>query len=427
MITAASRRNPLESGESCATSAMPILKLPRFLGRNHRHAPAPAAGAKPRTRSWVGIAQIGAVVTVVAVAVVFSRVRGGSASDGNAPLPARLATAPLVSVFMPRTQAVVVAVEATGTVRPRSYVSLTPQVGGRVTEVSPALRAGGEFAANETLLVIDPADFTLAVDQARADVAAALADLRLRQAESEAARTNYALLHPGEPVPDLVARVPQIEQSEARLQGAQARLAVAELDLSRTRFSLPFAGKVTEATAELGQMLARNQPFGQAFSLDSLEVSVPIAQEDLQRLLPAVARKAIIRSGELDFPGTVQRVSAQLDERTRFARLYVSFDGPSHGVAPGTFVDVSVDGPAIENAFRLPDASEQPGGHAWRVQGGRLALQELAVLGRAAEGLLVTAFDPGEGVVVGAAPGGREGLEVRVRQASALVPEPVAP
>ena len=398
---------------------MPTAQLPRFFGR--RPAPDAAAGAKPRRR-WAGVAQIGAVLAVVAVAVVFSRGRGGSASGADSPLPAMQTTAPLVSVVVPKAQSVVVAVEATGTVNPRSYVALTPQVSGRVVEVSPALRAGGEFAARETLLVIDPADFKLAVEQAQADVAAALADLRLRQAESDAARTNYALLHPGEPVPGLVAREPQIAQSEARLQGAQARLAVAELEFSRTRFSLPFAGKVTEATAELGQMLARNQPFGQAFSLESLEVSVPVAQEDLQRLMPAASRKATIRSGGQGFPGTVQRVSAKLDERTRFSRLYVSFDNAEHGVAPGAFVDVSIAGPAIENAFRLPDASEQPGGHAWRVEDGRLALQELAVLGRAADGLLVASFDPGQGVLVGAAPGGREGLAVRVRLASAVAP-----
>ena len=380
-----------------------------------------AATAGPRRRGWAGIVQIGVVIALVAVAVAFSRSRGGP-DDGDGQIARPAEAAPLVSVFVPQAEPATVTVNATGTVNPRSQIALTPQVGGRVVEVSPALRAGGEFAANETLLVIDPADFDLALKQSQADVAGALADLRLRQAESEAARVNYALLHPGEPVPQLVAREPQIEQSEARLQAAQARQAVAELELSRTRFSLPFAGKITEATAELGQMLARNQAFGQAFSIESLEVTVPIAQSDLQRIAPAQARKATIRSAGVAYAGTVERVSAQLDERTRFARLYVSFDDAERRAAPGAFVNVTLYGPQIESAFRLPEATEQPGGHAWRIQGGKLARAPLDVLSRSAAGLLVKAFDAGEGLVVGAAPGGREGLAVRVKPAAAIAP-----
>jgi len=38
---------------------------------------------------------------------------------------------------------------------------------GRVAVVSPNLRAGGSFAAGEELLVIDPSDFELAVEQAQ--------------------------------------------------------------------------------------------------------------------------------------------------------------------------------------------------------------------------------------------------------------------
>jgi len=370
-------------------------------------------GTGRRRRSWVGVAQIAVVLALVLVALFFARERGGPVADAApAPRPADAAV-PLVNVILPHMQTAVVTVEATGTVAARSLVALTPQVGGRVVEVSAALRAGGTFAAGETLLVIDPEDFVLARNQAKADVAGALADLRLKQAESEAASANYALLRPGEPVPPLVAKLPQIEQSEARLQAARAREAIAALDLSRTRFSLPFAGKVTQSSAELGQTLTRNQAFGQAFAFEALEVTVPVGQEDLRRLAPAVGRHAVVMSGGMTFAATVQRVSAELDERTRFARLYLSFDGAER-VPPGTFVDIVVHGPTLSEVFVLPEAAEQAGGHVWRVVDGQLARQDINILGRSADGLQVAAFEPGQGVVVGAAPGGREGLVVRV-------------
>ena len=384
-------------------------------------APAPT-----RRRPWVGVTQIATVLALVVVALVFSRERGGAPAPGAGPgARPQSAAAPLVNVILPRVQTAAVSVEATGTVTARSYVALTPQVGGRVIEVSDALRDGGAFAANQTLLVIDPEDFVLAFNQAQADVAGALADMRLRRAESEAASANYRLLHPGEQVPPLVAKLPQIAQSEARLAAARAREAIAALDLSRTRFSLPFAGKVTQTTAELGQILTRNQPFGQAFAFDALEVTAPIGQEDLRRLAPAAGRHATVQSGGVTFAATVERVSAELDERTRFARLFLSLDGAAR-IPPGTFVDVVVQGPTLQDVFVLPEAAEQAGGRVWRVVQDQLAQQDLTILGRSADGLQVAAFDPGQGVVVGAAPGAREGLAVRVLGNSRSRPRSVA-
>ena len=369
--------------------------------------------AAPGKRRWVGPLQIGVVIALVGLAVALSRTPSATrapAAGGLGAGPASLA--PLVTVVMPQAVSTTVEVEATGTIDARSYVALVPQVGGRIVAVSESLRAGGAFAAHDVLLTIDPRDFQLGLDQARADVASAEADLRLRLAESNAARANYAILHPGRRVPPLVARIPQIAQARARLEAARARLAVADLDFTRTRFSLPFAGKVTETTAEVGQMLTRNQPFGQAFAFDALEAVAPVAQDELARLAPAVGRRATVRAPGLELEATVERVSAELDARTRFAKLYLGLPGDAE-IAPGTFVDVIVHGPVLDDTFLLPDAAEQAGGYVWRVADGRLRRQDVTVLGRSPAGLVVRAFDPGDGVVTGAAPGGREGSSVR--------------
>ena len=371
---------------------------------------------RPKRRlRWVGPLQIAVVLALVGVAVALSRSPAVApvAAPGGPGAGGATSLAPLVSVVVPVPVSTVVEVEATGTIDARSHVALTPQVGGRIVAVSESLRAGGEFAAGEVLLTIEPRDFELGLEQARADVASAQADLRLRLAESDAARANYAILHPGQRVPPLVARLPQIAQARARVASARARLAVADLDYARTRFSLPFAGKVTETSAEVGQILTRNQPFGQAFAFDALEAVAPVAQDELARLQPAVGRAATVRAPGMRLEATVERVSAELDARTRFAKLYLGLPVDAQ-IAPGTFVDVTVHGPEVDDTFLLPDAVEQAGGHVWRVVDGQLRRQEVTVLGRSPEGLVVRAFDPGDGVVIGAAPGGRDGLAVRV-------------
>jgi RND family efflux transporter MFP subunit len=262
-------------------------------------------------------------------------------------------------------------------------------------------------------LTVERRDFELALDQAKADVASAQSQVLLAQAEGDAARQNYALLNPGQPVPPLVAKLPQIAQGRAQLQAAQARRDIAELDLSRTQFTLPFAGRVTETSAEIGQMVSRGQSFGQAFSVESVEVTVPVSQIDLSRLQPVEGRSVTVSSDEKTFVAVVERVSAELDGRTRFAKLFLSLQNEI-SITPGAFVDVVVQGPTVEKTFVLPESAEQGGGYIWWVNEGTLAQHNPKILARTGSNLIVEAFNAGQGIVVGPVPGAFEGLKVKM-------------
>ena len=361
----------------------------------------------------VGPLQILAVAAVFVAALFFSRAPSEQdvlGAEGSAEL-GRSAPPPVVRVIRPATETTALKVATTGSISVRNHVTLTPQITGRVATVSPSLRAGGSFAADEELLVIETSDFELAVEQALADVASAESTLRLQQAEGAAARSNYAILHPGEDVPPLVARVPQIEQAKARLASARARSKVTALELSRTRFSLPFAGRITEAVAEVGQVLTKGQPFGKAFALDAVEAVGFIGPDDLRLVSPAEGRRAAVRADGEALPAVVERVSSELDGRTRFASLFLSFE-EAPTLPPGTFVDIEITGPALENTYTLPEAAEQVGAEVWIVDGEQLEVVRPTVRGRRGAGIVVDAFDYADGVVIGAVPGARRGLTV---------------
>ena len=377
-------------------------------------APADSPEAASKRRRWIGPIQIVVVLAIIVAAFLYARAPGRDA--GTPPAFANLQDDPLpiVNIVRPLASPTKIQVDATGTVNVRNYVSLTPQVGGRVVSISPALRAGGTFAADEQLLIIDRRDFELALDQARADIAAAQSTLMLQRAESDAARANYALLHPNDAVPPLVARIPQIAQARAQLSAARARSEIAALNLKRTSFSLPFDGRVTDSTAEVGQVLLAGQSFGRAFAFDALEVVVPIAADELERIEPAIGRSATVRVDSEKIEATVERVSAELDERTRFAELYLRFGPETSPPPPGTFVDVVVDGPAVERTFVLPAAAEQINRSVWVVAQGVLEPVMPRTLGNTADGWVVDAFDYKEGIVLGAVPGAEAGLPVDI-------------
>ena len=104
-----------------------------------------------------------------------------------------------VRVTPVRSEDVAVTVTAFGTVRPRKQLDITPQVSGVVLEVSPNLISGGFVAEGELLLRIDPRDYELAVERARAEGARATYELTRASEEAEVARQEWEMLRDNSP------------------------------------------------------------------------------------------------------------------------------------------------------------------------------------------------------------------------------------
>jgi RND family efflux transporter MFP subunit len=375
--------------------------------------PVPTARKKP----IIGVLQLTGVVVLMLLAFIYSRPPG---VPDEVPVAKDLAAAlgkpaPLVAVVRPSALPGQLAVTSTGSVAVRSYVTLMPQVSGRVVATSPALRSGGSFAAGEILVTLEQRDFTLALAQVQADVTSAQASLQLSQAEASAAIANYQMLSPGKETPPLVAKAPQIAQAKAQLQAAVARRDIEQVNLERSVYSLPFSGRVVESSAEEGQMLSTSQSFGRVYALDAVEIVISLAPEQLSKIAPAEDRLAVITADGISFEGRIARVAAERDPRTRFSQVYLSANN-SEPLTPGTFVSVKLSGPVIANTFRLPESALQVGQSFWIVKDGAITGVDVTILGRSNGHFLVEAFDYGDGIVTGTVPGARDGLPVRLAE-----------
>ncbi len=373
--------------------------------------------ATPTQRTWTGWIQLALVIAVVLVTLVLNRVLLSGGDDGPAitlsPAP------PAVSVIHPELTSATITVVESGVVRTRADIAITPQVSGRIVEVASNLATGGVFSANQTLFVIDPTDLELAVQQAEADLQTAQSALLLEEAEGESARREWRLVNAAAPVPPLVAREPQIAQARASVAAAQARLNDVRTDLGRTRYGLPFDGRVLSTTIELGQTVAANQSYGRVYNVDGLEVSVSIPAEALNVLRPVVSRRASIRGvNDPSGPGVaarVARVSAELDPQTRLAGLVLSFD-ETPLLLPGAFVRADIMGDRVEEVLRLPADAIGAGGVVWVVADSVLRARRPTLVSRQGAFVIVEAFDVADGVVTTLPPGAREGLNVVVAE-----------
>ncbi|MEL6259024.1 MAG: efflux RND transporter periplasmic adaptor subunit, partial [Pseudomonadota bacterium] len=331
---------------------------------------------------------------------------------------------PVVDVIRPTPTNQKLRVTETGVVRVRSEVSIAPQVGGRIIQTAPEFAAGGAFSAGQLLFVIDPTDFNLAVQQAKADLDSAESALELEVAEAETAQREWRLVNGDEPIPAMVARKPQISQAEANVAASAARLADAREDLSRTRYAFPFDGRVLSTTIERGQTVAANQAYGSVYNVETVESFVSIPLEALAILEPAVGRKARITpiggGARQTFNAEVIRVEARLDDLTRLAGLVLAFESPPT-LLPGAFVQVEVLGDAVDNVFVLPPDAVTASGDVWVVENGAMAIRRPRILSRQGDEVIVTAFDAANGVVSALPSGAREGLAVRVAGGADLV------
>ena len=363
----------------------------------------------------IGVIQI-AVIGIVAVIAFYS---AQAPSEEELLEASAIAIAPqndneavYVSVAKLKPQDHFVEVRGTGSVVLRNSIDLVLQLSGRVVWVSETFRKGGSFEAGQNLLRIDPRDFELAVAQAEADLLAAESNYLLVKAESEAAIANYAILHGEKDVPPLVAKTPQVEQAKAQIAAASAREQIALLDLMRTDFSLPFDGRVVDSQAEVGQFLNQGQKFGEVFDVASIEALVPISPRDLLSLQPAIGRRASLSLGDFQLQATIARVSPTLDERTRFAQIYLALENATD-VYPGSFFNVVVEGPRLENTILLPEAAEQINESVWVVSDNKLKRSQPRFINRQTSGVIVESFDSGDGVVLGRVPGAKEGMMVK--------------
>jgi RND family efflux transporter MFP subunit len=367
-----------------------------------------------RKKPIIGVLQIAGVVVLMALAFVYSRAPNEPVST-TSPLnflPDSSKPTPIVSVVKPFISSAQLTVTSTGSVTVRSYVTLTSQVSGRVVTTSDVLRNGGSFSAGETLVTLEQRDFTLALDQVQADVTSAKASLQLSQAEASVDITSYQRLNPGKDVPPLIAKEPQITRANAQLQAAIARRDIAQVNLERSVYSLPFSGRVVESSADEGQILNAGQSFGRVYALDAVEIVIALAPQELSKITPLENRIAMITADGVTFEGRIERISAERNSRTQFSQVFLTVN-KNQSLIPGTFVSVNLSGPVIDNIFILPENALQVGQTFWIVKNGTIESVSAEIFGRSNGQYLVEAFEFNDGIVTGTVPGARNGMAVR--------------
>jgi RND family efflux transporter MFP subunit len=352
---------------------------------------------------------------------------------------------PVVRALTVQAKDVRIDVEAHGTVAPRTETTLVAEVTGKVAAAAPAWVAGGFFAAGDELVTVDAREYELAVTAAAADVAQRQTTLAIERAEAEVALAQWRELGKGD-APPLVARQPQVAQAEAALAASEARLQRAQLDLERCHVRAPYAGRVWETRADLGQYVTAGTALGRIYAVDYAEVRLPIADEELAFVDlplayagqqgagngPPVTLHATFAGASHQWEARIVRTEGEIDPASRMVHAVARVDAPyaraANGdvnrppLAVGMFARAVVQGRTFADVIELPRSAVRPGGDQVLVigAGDKLEPRKIDVLRRTREEVFVrSGLHAGERVCLTPLEVFSPGMQVKVAPAEA--------
>ncbi|MGJ8663843.1 MAG: efflux RND transporter periplasmic adaptor subunit [Marinicella sp.] len=377
------------------------------------------------------IAKILAPIMVIFISVFVVKALADSKPEPEKKEP----TQRLISLYVDEVKSEVITpgVKSQGEVKPKTEINLTSRVTGHVVSISDSFAEGAEFNSATTLIKIDDTDYKVAVIRAEAKVATAEVGLERELANAKMKKDTW-LQKRGDVTPTAFAlNKPQVLEAEANLRAAKADLKEARLNVARTEIKVPFNGRVVSKMVGLGQYITAGTQLGKVFSVDSVEVRLPLTDLQLTELDlpmgfmaesgegPVVKFSTNMGRTQHHWTGRIIRTNASVDQQTRL--IYATAEvkdpygkGADFGVpfAVGMFVQAEIEGVESKQAMVIPRDALRNADKVYVVdQENKLDIRSVEVISTSENQVLLSAgVSVGEKVAVSTVPNAAHGMLV---------------
>ena len=325
---------------------------------------------------------------------------------------------PEVATVKVSMESVVLTTELPGRTSAYLVAEIRPQVNGIIQK--RLFTEGSNVRAGQVLYQIDPAPFQAVLDNAKAAVAKAEANLSAIRSRAE----RFKELLPDKAVSqqDYDDAAAALKQTEADIEYWKAMVQTARINLGYTRITAPISGRIGKSNATEGALVTAQQPapLSSIQQLDSVYVDVPQSTTELLRLKRSLEGGRLNQGGANQrkvklfledgsaYPsaGTLQFRDVTVDPTTGSVILRVVFPNPNGVLLPGMFVRAVVQEGINAQAILIPQqaVSRDPKGNplVLVVDAGGKVSQRMLTLDRAiGDKWLVTAgLGSGDRVIV---------------------------
>jgi membrane fusion protein (multidrug efflux system) len=241
----------------------------------------------------------------------------------------------------------------TGTLDPRSEVTVVPEISARLERV---LRSEGDRVARGQLLaVLDDADFRLARDRAKAYLDVAEANRAHARAEKD--RADSLLKTGGITDKDHLAAQVAVQIADASHSQARSELAIAERQLGRSQITAPISGRIAKRHADAGTVVAAGTPIYTIVDDSVFEFRSSVGSGDFGKV--KVGGSVVVTVDALPgfvTEGEVNRIAPQVDARSRSFEIIIRVPGKPQLVS-GLFARAQVKVRDVPDSLTVPPAA----------------------------------------------------------------------
>ena len=313
------------------------------------------------------IITLGVIIFFSVMALVVFRLSSVAKTDTRKP---RVIT---VATVAPLKQDLDVRLAYTADITPNQAVNLFSRVDGYIAKVY--VEKGDLVKANQLLIEVDHSDYRHAVNQAKANLAAARA--RVAQQEASVRNTSLTLNRMQSLIKDQFVSQQDLDNAQvaydtaaavldslrAQVQQMEVALAQAETHLAYSYIRAPFAGYVAERNLDLGSYVSGTTAGTSTLSrgiltlheIQTVRILIEVVEKDVP--LIQVGQKSEVRAEAYPdrvFEGTVTRVVQALNRATRTMTIEVDLPNKDHVLKGGMFARVEILVGTHRNAIQIP-------------------------------------------------------------------------
>ena len=271
-----------------------------------------------------------------------------------------------VSVITVESRSVTLTTELPGRTTAYRVAEVRPQVNGLIKK--RLFTEGTDVKEGDLLYQIDPASFQAALDNAKATLEKAKANLPALKLRVE--RYEELLKQKAVSRQDYDDATATLKQAEAEVIYCKTMIKSARINLAYTRITAPISGRIGRSSITEGAIVTAYQPTALATiqQLDPIYVDVAQSTADLLKLKRRMGEGRLNRSEEnqnkvrliledgtqYSQEGVLQFYDVAVDPTTGSVTLRIVFPNPEGMLLPSMFVRAVVQEGVSENAILIP-------------------------------------------------------------------------
>jgi RND family efflux transporter MFP subunit len=247
-----------------------------------------------------------------------------------------------------------VLINSVGRLVPEREVVVSAQVPGIVMQLNADV--GVKVDSGQALVKLDPTDYTLALNEANANLQSIQARLSAAENSYERARR---LLPENAITPELFdAAEAAYRTSQAQVSQLKAAADIARQRLNKTVICAPFDGHVAQRLVELGQNLAIGDPVMGIADIQTMRVRIHVNEHDYVNLDKDDPVTVLVEAyADEPFAGRVDKIGIKADARTNTFEVEILLENPTYTLKAGLTARVSIQTEVIQDAVMIPQDS----------------------------------------------------------------------